>query len=76
MITVNLGTLAQETAVTIFAPCLAIPSASYRAPTMKPVIFCKNTSGVPRWLHSCMKCAPFIADSENKMPLLATMPTG
>ena len=23
-----------------------------------------------------MKCAPFSADSENRMPLLATMPTG
>ena len=27
--TVNLGTWAHETAMTIFAPCLAIPSASY-----------------------------------------------
>ena len=26
--------------------------------------------------QSSMKCAPFSADSENRMPLLATMPTG
>jgi len=31
---------------------------------------------MPRWLHSSMKCVPFSADSENSMPLLATMPTG
>src|SRR5690606_17466356 len=45
-------------------------------PTMKPVMFCRNTSGIPRWLHSSMKCAPLSALSENRMPLLATMPTG
>ena len=45
-------------------------------PTMKPVMFCRNTSGMPRWAHSSMKCAPFSALSENRMPLLATMPTG
>ncbi len=73
---VNFGTLAQATAVTIFAPSFAMPSASYFLPTMKPVMFCRNTSGMPRWLHSSMKCAPFSADSENRMPLLATMPTG
>ena len=26
-----------------------------------------------RWQHNSTKCAPFKADSENKMPLLATM---
>ena len=31
---------------------------------------------MPRWSHSSMKCAPFIADSENSTPLLATIPTG
>lgn len=43
---------------------------------MKPEMFCRNTSGMPRWSHSSMKWAPFWADSENRMPLLATMPTG
>jgi hypothetical protein len=76
MITVNLGTRAQATAVTIFAPSLAMPPASYLRPTMNPAMFCRNTSGTPRWAQSWMKCAPFNADSENRMPLLATMPTG
>ena len=73
---VNLGTLAVATAVTILAPLRAMPSFSYLRPTMKPVMFCKNTSGILRWQHSSMKCAPLSADSLNKMPLLAMMPTG
>jgi hypothetical protein len=51
------------------------PFSAFR-PTMKPVMFCRNSRGMPRWLHSSMKWAPFSADSENRMPLLATMPTG
>ncbi len=43
---------------------------------MKPEMFCRNTSGIPRWSHSSMKCAPFWADSLNSTPLLAMMPTG
>jgi hypothetical protein len=43
---------------------------------MKPVMFCRNTSGILRWQHSSMKCAPLTADSLNRMPLLAMMPTG
>ncbi|CPN40069.1 Uncharacterised protein [Bordetella pertussis] len=43
---------------------------------MKPVMFCRKTRGILRCAHSSMKCAPFCADSENRMPLLATMPTG
>ena len=74
--TVSFGTCAQATAVTIFAPCLAMPSFSYLRPTMKPVMFCRNTSGMRRWQHSSMKCVPLSADSENRMPLLATIPTG
>lgn len=31
---------------------------------------------MPRWSHSSMKWAPFWADSENRMPLLPTIPTG
>ncbi len=52
-----------------------MPSFSYLRPTMKPVIFCRNTSGILRWQHSSMKWAPLSADSENRMPLLAMMPT-
>ena len=48
MITVNLGTSAEATAVTIFAPCLAMPSCSYFLPTMKPVMFWRKTSGILR----------------------------
>ena len=76
MTTVSLGTRAQATAVTILAPCLAMPPASYSRPTMKPVMFCRNSSGIARWSHSSMKCAPFSADSPNSTPLLATIPTG
>ena len=76
MITVSFGTAALATAVTILAPSLAMPPASYCRPTMKPVMFCRNTSGMPRCAHSSMKCAPFSALSENRMPLLARMPTG
>ena len=43
---------------------------------MNPAMFCKKISGMPRWSHSSMKCAPLSADSENSTPLLATMPTG
>jgi hypothetical protein len=70
------GTRAVATAVTIFAPSLAMPLFSAFLPTMKPVMFWRNTSGTPRWAHSSMKCAPFCADSPKRMPLLATMPTG
>ena len=43
---------------------------------MKPLTFCRNTSGMPRWSHSSMKWAPLSADSLNSTPLLATIPTG
>ena len=76
MITVNFGTDAHATAVTILAPSRAMPPASYLRPTMNPVMFCRNTSGMRRRLQSSTKCAPLSADSENSTPLLATMPTG
>ena len=63
MITVSFGTVAVATAVTILAPWRAMPSFSYLRPTMKPVMFCRKTSGTLRWQHSSMKCAPFCADS-------------
>ena len=43
---------------------------------MKPEMFCRKISGMPRWSHSSMKWAPLSADSLNRTPLLATMPTG
>ncbi len=76
MTTVYFGTFAVATAVTIFAPSLAMPPASYFLPTMKPVMFCKNTQRNAALAHSSMKCAPLSALSENRMPLLAMMPTG
>ena len=75
MTTVNFGTVALATACTILAPSLAMPPRSYWRPTMKPVMFCRKTSGTPRALHSSMKCVALSADSENSTPLLATMPT-
>ena len=49
---------------TILAP-LAMPSFSYLRPTMKPVMFCRNTSGTC-WQQSSMKWVPLRADSENE----------
>jgi hypothetical protein len=43
---------------------------------MKPVMFCRNSSGTLRRFASWTKCAPFSADSENRMPLLARIATG
>jgi hypothetical protein len=43
---------------------------------MNPEMFWKNSSGMPRRSHSSMKCAAFKADSENRMPLLAMIPSG
>ena len=57
-------------------PVLAIPPASYWRPTMKPVMFGRNSRGIPRWLHNSMKWLPFSALSEKRTPLLATTPTG
>ncbi len=48
MMTVNFGTAVVATAVTSFAPSLAMPPASYSRPTMKPVMFCRKTSGIRR----------------------------
>jgi hypothetical protein len=43
---------------------------------MNPVMFCRNSRGIPRRSQSWTKCAPFSADSEKRMPLLATIHTG
>jgi hypothetical protein len=74
MITVSFGTCAVDTAVTSFAPSLAMPSFSYFRPTMKPVMFCRKMRGILRWQHSSMKCAPLSADSLKRMPLFASEP--
>jgi hypothetical protein len=74
--TVNFGTCAFATAITIFAPSRAMPPSSYSLPTMKPVTFWRNTSGTRRLQQSSTKCAPFCADSAKRTPLFATMPTG
>ena len=76
MMTVNLGTAVVATAVTSLAPSLAMPPASYSRPTMNPVMFCRKTSGIRRWLASSTKWAPFSDELLNRMPLLARMPTG
>ena len=76
MITVNFGTARSGDRGHHLGAVLGDAAGSYLRPTMKPVMFCRNSSGMPRWQHSSMKCAPFSADSENRMPLLATMPTG
>ena len=72
----SFGTFAHDTAVTNLAPSLAMPWVSYLRPTMKPVMFCRKRSGMPRWFASSMKCVPFSADSEKRMPLLASIATG
>ena len=71
----NFGTTEFATALTIFAPSFAMPPRSTCRPTMNPVTFCRNTSGMLRKLHSSMKCVALSADSENSTPLFATMPT-
>ena len=64
------GTWAHATAVTSLAPCFAIPPDSASLPTINPVIFCRKSNGIFRWQHNSTKCVPFIADSENRTPLL------
>ena len=71
-----MGTSALATAVTSLAPSLAIPASSYSRPTMNPVMFCRNTSGICRWQASSMKWAPLSADWLNRIPSLARMATG
>ena len=76
MSTVNLGTSALATAMTSFAPSLAMPASSYSRPTMNPVMFCRKTSGMRRWQASSMKWAPLSADWLNRIPSLARMADG
>jgi hypothetical protein len=74
---VTLGTEAGRTAVTSLAPSLAMPPASYFEPTMKPVMFCRKTSGIFRCAAQLDEVRALdCALSENRMPLLAMMPPG
>ena len=43
---------------------------------MKPVMFWRKSSGIPRWSQSSMKWAALRALSLNSTPWLARMPTG
>jgi hypothetical protein len=74
--TVNFGTSAHATAITSLAPSRAIPPSSYSFPTMKPVMFCRKTSGTRRMQQSSTKCAPFCDESAKSTPLFARIPTG
>ncbi len=75
-ITVKRGTVLVATACTNLAPSLAMPPASYSLPTMKPVMFCRKTSGMRRRFAISMQCVALRALSENKTPLLARIATG
>ncbi len=75
-ITVSFGTRVVETALTSLAPSLAMPPASYSRPTMKPLMFCRNSSGTPRWSQSSTKWAAFSELSLKRIPWLAITPTG
>lgn len=39
-----------------------------------PLMFCRNRMGVFLCAHISMNWAPFTADSENRIPLFATIP--
>ena len=70
------GTVQLVTAWIIFEPCLIMPTCSTSLPTMKPVVFCRYTSGVPDWLHSCMNCVALFDPCGSIGPLLPMKPQG
>lgn len=57
---VNFGTRSLTTAWIVSEPCLMAPPCSAAAPTMKPVVFCRKTSGVPDWSQSWMNWAALV----------------
>jgi hypothetical protein len=67
--------LALATAMTILAPSLAMPPASYLRPTMKPVMFCRKSSGIFRCAQSWTKCAPVAASAPTQRLASAFNPT-
>jgi len=64
MMTLILGTVELETAVTIFAPARMMPLHSASRPTIKPLTSCRKISGTRFWLQSMMKRAAFSALSQ------------
>jgi hypothetical protein len=40
------------------------------------VTFTRNSNGICLWEQSSIKCVALRAEGENRIPLLATMPTG
>ena len=77
MFSVRCGTRELATALIINAPCLMMPACSYAEPTMYPVVFCRNSSGVAEALASWMNWAAFCASAEKSTPCaLASTPTG
>lgn len=69
------GTLELDSAWIILEPCLIMPASSEARPTIKPVVFCRKTIGVPDWLHSWMNCAALVAPAGSIGPLLVMKPT-
>src|SRR5919107_5230809 len=78
--TLTCGTVASDTAVTIFAPCRMIPARSTSVPIMKPGTSARYTSGTLNASHNQMNLAALSALSPNSTPprtaeLFAMMPT-
>ena len=76
-----MGTVASDTAKSIFAPCRMMPCFSTAEPTVKPGTSWRNTSGIPKASHSHTKRAALSAEFTSSVPpstfgWLATMPTG
>ena len=79
-ITEIFGTVALDTAETIFAPWRMIPSRSTCVPIMNPGTSARNRSGMLKALHVKMKRVALSLESTNSTPprcfgWFATMPT-
>ena len=73
------GTVASDTAVIIFAPCLMMPCRSTAVPTMNPGTSARNSSGTLNASQSWMNRVALSAESTNSTPplnigLFATTP--
>ena len=53
-----------------------MPASSCARPTMKPVVFCRYSSGVRLWQQAWMKCVALAAPALSIGPLLVITPTG
>ena len=74
------GTVAELTALTIFAPWRMIPCRSTALPIMKPGTSARKSSGMLKALQVLMKRAALSEESTNSTPpfcfgWLATIPT-